>query len=152
MLSARDTRKPSRCLSVSLLFAGMSMAMGPAASATQRHAKWPAYRFVPGERQVYRLDYTSAAAADLRFLLQGRSASGQKQSATASNLVYALDTSVRADLETTVLDKKAGVVLVRYRLRHPAVRLNANGQNSAAQTAALQAELGREIYAALDPQ
>jgi hypothetical protein len=110
------------------------------------------YRFVPGERTVYKLDYTSASASDFRALFQDQKSTSETTQASPLSLAQSFRTSVHGELTATVLERGADSALIAYSLRKPDVRLIANGQASVTEAERIRADLSRDVFAAVSLQ
>ncbi|MFO0968600.1 MAG: HEAT repeat domain-containing protein [Gemmataceae bacterium] len=113
------------------------------------HAATPAkYRFVAGERLVFRLEYTSASAADVGAL--GRGADGEEAEGSArSQEVF---TSVETDIHATVLEANDEGTVLAWSLKKPSIQFVVNGDLALPQAEAIEADLSREIIVVLDAQ
>jgi HEAT repeats len=117
--------------------------------------RWQAasfYRFVPGERMVYKLDYTSASASDFRALFQDQKRTGERAQATPLSLAQSFRTTVQGELIATVLDKKEDSASIAYSLRKPDVRLIANGQAAVTEAEKIKTDLSLNVFAAVNLQ
>src|SRR5215470_14174135 len=99
-----------------------------------------AYRFLPGERMVYQLDYNNTSSSDIRGLFE------QQQRAEISGHTQSLNGSVRAEAVATVLGTTSDDALLVYSLRHATVRLSVNDQDLDKQAAIIRAELGGDVF------
>jgi hypothetical protein len=108
------------------------------------------YRFVAGERLVYRLDYASSSGYDLQSLFGNQPPA--KQPATPSSLAQSFETSAQGELTATVIGWQGGHVLIAYSLRQPKVSLTANGQEATAQAEAVSGALSRNLFAQVNAQ
>ena len=109
------------------------------------------YCLAPGERLIYKLEYRNDSTADLRPLFQTPDANAQ-QPATTSGLVQAFRITARGDIAATCLEKNSQGLLIVYSLRNLVITIHANGQEAAEQAAAIQKQLSREIFAAVNFQ
>lgn len=109
-----------------------------------------AYRFVPGERMGYTLDYAGTAQSDFRVLLSGKSQ--PKEEAGPSPLARSFKTIVKAELIVTVVDKSPESIVIAYTLRSPVVNLRTDTQEATAATERIKADLSHEIFALIDLQ
>jgi len=110
------------------------------------------YRFVAGDRNIYKLTFENSASSDFRILLRDEKSSGAKQNEPPVGLAFSFKTTVRGDLTATVLDRKVDKVLIAYKLRNPVVTLIANEENSADQAEAIRNDLGKDIFALVSLQ
>jgi HEAT repeats len=129
---------------------GQASSLPTATALTEQAASL--YRLAPGERTVYKLDYTNESASDLGALLGGQKSSGAKEQAQPSNLVQSFKTSVQGELTTTVLDKNAESILIAYTLRNPTVRLIANEKEAVTEAETIRIDLSRDIFAIVNLQ
>src|SRR5207249_470183 len=73
-----------------------------------------AYRFVPGQRLVFKLDYRNNSNADFRRLFEDVPSRGQEQQ-QMSPMAYAFDISVQGNLTATVVeDDQSGQIQAQY--------------------------------------
>ena len=121
-------------------------ATDPAVTA-QTAAPAFAYRHIPGERLVYRLDYSSSSVSDLQVLFEGTDSPGTSGEVVQSGLSQSFNTTVQGELAITVLDRKTDRVLTAYRLLRPQVTLVANGQEALSQAETTRAALSQAIFA-----
>src|SRR5262249_40309481 len=132
-------------LALAALAAGViGRALSPGGGGTP-----PAYRFVPGERLVYRLQSVSEADVDLGGLgagAGGRQPPGQQR---AWGAVRSREGWVQGELTLTVLENEGGRVRLACRLHHPAVVLRTAGQPPTLQEG-VAADLQRDVFAELD--
>src|SRR5262249_25518995 len=110
-----------------------------------------AYRFVPGESIVYRLDYASESFSDFGALFKGQQSPSAKERATSS-LNHAFRVVVRGELVAKVIEKNTGGYTIAYSLRNPTVRLNSDEQEAAAEAQTVQTDLSKDVFAAINPQ
>lgn len=106
-----------------------------------------AYRLAPGERQVYALEYSSNGASDFRALFASQKSAAGGGREVPSDLNRRFQTSFRGKLVATVIEQKPDRVLLAYSLRQPEVRIQADGQEAAAEAETVRRDLGREIFA-----
>ena len=129
---------------------GQQPASTAAAAVTEREFSL-AYRFAPGERTTYTLEYQTEAAADFRNAVAG--AAPPPRTLSMTGLAHSFRTFLKAEFTTTVLDKTADGFLIAYTLRNPDVRLEVEGQKNETQTEIIRRDLSREIvFASVDPQ
>jgi len=126
-------------------------ATNPAVTA-QTAAPALAYRHIPGERLVYRLDYSSSSVSDLQVLFEGTDSPGKSGQVVQSGLSQSFNTTVQGELAITVLDRKADRILTAYRLLRPQVTLVANGQEALSQAETIRAALSQVIFAEASSQ
>jgi hypothetical protein len=126
-------------------------ATNPAVTA-QTAAPTLAYRHIPGERLVYRLDYSNSSVSDLQVLFEGTDSPGKSGEVVQSGLSQSFNTTVQGELAITVLDRKADRVLTAYRLLRPQVTLVANGQEALSQAETIRAALRQVIFAEASSQ
>ncbi|MFL6277755.1 MAG: HEAT repeat domain-containing protein [Blastocatellia bacterium] len=108
-----------------------------------------AYRFVAGERAVYRLHYASASAADFSVLFGDQQPTGApSQAALATTFKSVVD----GELSAAVLSRQGNSYVIVYRLRHATVSFAANGQPSADQAEAIKRDLERDLFAQVNRQ
>jgi HEAT repeat protein len=121
-----------------------------------KQAKLPAYRFVVGQRLVYKLDYRNLANSDLRVLFgdlkDGSNSPNNSNPSVNGTFVNAFDNQVQGNLVITVLEQKGDRFFVSYNFSNPVVRITANGQQVTEQAQLIQTDLSREIFATLDAQ
>jgi hypothetical protein len=101
------------------------------------------YRFVPGRRLVYQLEYFSAAAVDLNGLSAGQAVAGTGLSRSAH-------VAVEGELAVSLLEADGPQVRLAYRLARPTVRVAVDGQRELALGEALEADLQRPLFAQAD--
>ncbi|UCG67431.1 MAG: hypothetical protein JSW12_10805, partial [Deltaproteobacteria bacterium] len=126
-------------------------ATGSAVTA-QTAAPALAYRYIPGERLVYRIDYSSSSVSDLQVLFESTDSPGKPGEVAQTGLSQSFETTVQGELAITVLDRRAEGVLTAYRLRSPGVTLVANGQEALSQAEAVRAALSQVIFAEVSRQ
>src|SRR5262245_29997772 len=108
------------------------------------------YRFVPGERIIYRLDFSGTSEADLRPLFQEMKSSGTKQMAAASNFVHVFKVAFCGELISTTLERNNDHVLVAYSLRLPTLSFNVDGKEVITPAEMIRTDLSRNIFATVD--
>jgi hypothetical protein len=105
------------------------------------------YRFIPGDRLIYKLDYTSASTSDFRVLFADRKSAGVKPPAASSGLAHSFETAIQGELVVTALHQNAGRAIIAFNLRRPLVGLQADGQKAEAEAETIKIALAREIFA-----
>jgi len=111
------------------------------------------YRWVVGECTTYQLGYSSSSTSDFRILFGDIKSSEPKgKEIPPGGLVFSFETTVKGDLETTILEKKAEGYLAVYRMRNLLLTLIVNGYNDTEQAETVRAELEREIFASISPE
>jgi HEAT repeat protein len=115
------------------------------------------YRFLPGERRVYRLSYTNSAESDFRALFAGQAGAGDQGSGAAGQdaaggLTHAFRTRVEGEWVATILESSSKEVRIAIHLSRPAVRLWADGQEAQAQAKTVGEELSRDMLVVADRQ
>jgi hypothetical protein len=105
------------------------------------HKNMPIHRFTLGERLVYRLEYTSASAADLGLLNGG----GPKNEQT-------IFTNVEANLSATVVEVSGERAILAYQFRKPEVQVVCDGDLALLQAEMIATDLGRTLLATVDRQ
>jgi len=103
-----------------------------------------AYRFVPGQRLVFKLDYRNNSNADFRRLFEDVPSRGQEQQ-QMSPMAYAFDISVQGNLTATVLEDQGQQVLLAYTVDSPRVRLMVNGQDAPTDAQGVEVDLARDL-------
>lgn len=121
-------------------------------AAIPRREAGSLYRFVPGKRLVYKLDYTSASASDFRALFQDQKSAGEKVQPAPLSLAQSFRTTVHGELTSTVLDKKEDVALIAYSVRKADVRLIANGQDAVTEAEKIKTDLSLDVIATVNLQ
>lgn len=109
-------------------------------------------RFVPGERVIYAIDYINTSPSDFQKLFSSKESASTSKGTFSSGLAHSFETTVHADLVTTVLNKKGARATIVYGLRNPVVTVTANGQGAVAEAEKIQAELSRNVFAEADLQ
>lgn len=154
-------RSPGAALALSLVLAALLAACfaarsaqperRPAGTAPSESPTNPViYRFVAGERRVYRLDYASSSSYDLQSLFGNQPSA--KQPTTPSSLAQSFETSAQGELTATVIGRQGDHALIAYSLRQPKVRLMANGQEASTQAESVSAALSRNLFAQINAQ
>jgi HEAT repeat protein len=115
-------------------------------SCGKTRAVGSAYSLEEGAALVYRVDYTSRSATDIRKLLDGLR-SDQTGSATGAGVTQSFVTRISGDLVLTVIERVGDGYRVAFRFRQPAVELTVNGRTEAAQAEIIGAALCLEIFA-----
>jgi HEAT repeat protein len=110
-----------------------------------------AYRFVPGQRLVFTLDYHNDSHADLRRLFEDIRSRGQEQP-QMSPMTYAFDISVQGNLTATVLEDLGQQVLLAYTMDNPRVRFMVNGQDASTDAQAVEGDLARDLFVLVTPE
>jgi hypothetical protein len=121
--------------------ASILLVLAAVATYLRSHKNVPAHRFTLGERIVYRLEYTSASAADLGLLSGG----GPKNEQT----IFA---NVETDLSATVVEVSGERALIAYRFRKPEVQVVCDGDLALLQAEMIATDLGRTLLATVDRQ
>jgi HEAT repeat protein len=135
---------PARRPAVLLGLAALALAAGGLAWWAARPADRLAYDFIPGRRLVYELEYVSVSASDFTPALADSPAAG------GGALAHDFQTSVEGELEVTAAGPDRDTHVLAYRLRHPEVRLAADGELALDRAKALRAELARTHFAEVD--
>ncbi len=121
-----------------------------------KQGKLPAYRFVVGQRLVYKLDYRNLANSDLRVLFgdlkDGNNSQNNSNPSVNATFVNDFNNQVQGNLVITVLEQKGDRIFVSYNFSNPVVKITANGQQVTEQAQLIQTDLSREIFATLDAQ
>lgn len=110
------------------------------------------YGLSPGDRRVYEIDYRTASKADLRVLFEGRDPAGTGASPAALAEPRSYKTLLRGRLVMTVLEKGPEGLLCAYRIEHPQLELELEGNESPVQAGTIATLLGRETFARMDPK
>ncbi len=111
----------------------------------------PVYALKEGTALVYRLDYSSRSATDIRKLLESLK-SGETGSVSAAGVTQSFDTRISGDLVMTVIERSSDGFRVSFGFRQPAVELTVNGRPEAAQAEIIGAALRLAIYAEMSAQ
>jgi len=111
----------------------------------------PAYRFVPGERRIFHINYAGTSNFDLRVLFPDHQAPGAQPPGQPLTLATSLAASLRADLAVTVLEKTRAGFLASYTFRDPVVQMLSRGQEIG-QSLSIRKDLSRDILVRLNPQ
>ena len=100
----------------------------------------------------YRLEYNSAANADLRSLFQDQNLGPAQQQAQSAAPSYSLAASLQGDMTLVTLNVSPTRAQVLQTYRNPQVRLVVNGQPQPEQAAAVELELSRGFLVELTRQ
>lgn len=111
----------------------------------------PVYDLKVGTALVYRLDYSSRSATDIRKLLESLRPS-ETGSVSAAGITQSFETRISGDLVMTVIEKTGDGFHVSFRFRQPAVELTVNDRPEAAQAEIIGAALRLDIYAKMSAQ
>ncbi len=106
------------------------------------------YRFVPGQRIIYRLYYNNSSAADFRVLFADHKPS---DAPVQSNLASSFKTAIEGEMTATVLENRNDGAIIVYSLRKLAMNLAVSGQPYGDQ-AAIRHNLERNIFALVNQQ
>lgn len=113
----------------------------------------PAYRFIPGQRFTYNIDYQNSSQSDLRVLFDNIKTSKNSPPPTGANaFVNDFKVSLQGKLIMTILEQKDDKTFVSYSLLNPAVKIISSGQEAVEQAQLIQEDLKQEIFATLNPQ
>jgi HEAT repeat protein len=122
----------------------------PAATGTPQTGL---YRFIPGERLVYRLDYASASASDFRALFSEPNNKRTKiEQPAAPGLTQSFKTTIRGELTSTVISNSGDIALIAYSVHEPEVDLTVNGQAASKEAEKVRSDLVREVFARVNSQ
>lgn len=110
------------------------------------------YQWAVGECTTYRISYSSSSSSDFRVLFGDIKSSETKGKDRPPGLAFSFETTVKGDLETTILEKRAEGYLAAYRMRNLLLTLIVNGYNDTEQAETVRAELEREVFALISPQ
>jgi len=110
-----------------------------------------AYSLREGTALVYRVDYSSRSATDIRRLLESLR-SKKTGSVSGTGLTQSFETRISGDLVLTVVEKSREGYRVAFRFRQPAVELTVNGRPEPAQAEIIGATLGLDVFADMSPQ
>jgi HEAT repeat protein len=111
-----------------------------------------AYRFVPGQRLVYRLEYASNAAVDLTRLDDSSKTPPRGAEPPGLGRMHAYQTTLKGELIATVFESSGDHILLAYRLADVMVQLEVDGVVADTAAATLQADLGRDLIVRIDPR
>jgi hypothetical protein len=112
-----------------------------------------AYRYVPGERIVYQIEYVSAAVSSLeRLVAESNQSLADSESAASEKGACTVFTQVSSELEITVIEATRESTLLAFRLRNPDIHVIVNETLALSQGEAIQADLEHFLFADLDRQ
>ena len=120
-------------------------------SCRETQAVRSAYNLKEGTALVYRVDYSSRSATDIRRLLESLR-SEKTGSVSGTGLTQSFETRISGDLVVTVVEKSKAGYRVAFRFRQPAVELTVNGRPEPAQAEIIGAALGLDVFADMSPQ
>ena len=112
----------------------------------------PVYKFTPGQRLVYNVDYQNYSKSDLRVLFQDIKTNDSAAPAGVNAFVNDFQVSLQGQLIITVLEQTDDKILVSYSLPNTAVKITSSGQEAVEQGQLIQEDLKQEIFAELNPQ
>jgi HEAT repeats len=110
------------------------------------------YRFVAGEKLIYRVSYGGIAQTDFRVLFGGQNQSAGNLQSGPLGLAQRIEVKVQGQLLVTVVEVKDHGVVLAYSLHDAVVKLIVNGQEEGANEATIKNDLSRDVFAALDPR
>ena len=110
------------------------------------------YRYVPGDRLTYRLNFSSVSTSDFRVLFQDQEGPQRKPQDAPLSLAQSFKTEVQAELTATILDRKEDSVEVGFAFRNLKVSLVANGQDAVAEASRIRTDLSQTIFAEVSLQ
>lgn len=110
------------------------------------------YQWIVGESTTYRLSYSSSSSSDFRILFGDIKSPEAKGKEKPPGMAFSFETTVRGELDRTVLGEKGEGYLVAFRMRNLLVTLIANKYTDIQQAEAIRSELEKEVFVVITPQ
>lgn len=154
----RISKKILKVLALTLFVAGILWTTHPSGGQDEKPFKavrtvFPSpYRWALGECTTYQLTYSSTSSSDFRVLFGDTKSLEPKAKDGPSGLAFSFDTTVKGELDRTVLGEKGEGYLVAFRMRNLLVTLIANKYNDIQQAEAIRSELEKEVFVVITPQ
>src|SRR5215475_2191697 len=134
------------CLSIILIFSRQWGHYGDStATPLARNEARPGWKFVPGDRWIYKLRYSGNADLDFGALFANPAAKQRTQ----SFMTQSFKVDLRASLVLTVVDERVENARIAFKLQEQALRITIDGQDSAAIQDRVQKDLDGDFYVSI---
>lgn len=110
------------------------------------------WRFITGERTLYKIEYSDTSVSDFSALFKDGNSPDSTKNEIPAVSAYAVQSSVRGELEIIVLEKNNGGALVACRFRETGVRLRVNDREDADQAETIRANLSLYVFAVVSSE
>jgi len=136
------------CLSIILLFSRHWGHYGhsTATPLTKNEAR-PGWKFVPGDRWIYRFRYAGNAELDFGALFAAPNPTSRQR--TQSLMTQSFKVDLRANLVLTVVDKRVEDALIACKLQEQTLRITIDGRDSAALQDQARKDLSGDFHASV---